>query len=544
MNTPRPSRGMALRTGATAAAAALVMLAGGQVAALASTGASAAAPSPAQTIVASPPGGVVAPPAASPAASVGVPAPSGASAVPSASVPAPAPSSNGSGVASSPATAAGATTGTIAVRATQGASGPGLAGIALTLHGSPGTAAPDVTAAVKTGADGSAAFAGLSTGAGWAYTVTTLYKGVEFTTDRVILTSAQSKSLTLPVFDTTTSPAAVTQPTWSVWLDVEGSQMAVQQDVELLNSGTTSYIGDQAIAGKTSPSGTPLRAVTRLPLAAGAQNLQFVGRFETCCGVAENTVWLHSRTLDPGRSQGTLRYESPFTSHLSFPVTLPTQSFALLVPASLKVASAGLKPGATSTDRGVTYQIYTATGLTAGTTVEVTLTKAGSSAATSPLALVGYALLGVLAVGGAVVLVRRRSRAAPPASVPAPSATAGKARGKKAAPTPQESRPTRAGTTTASPAKGGAAAQPAAVAAAAGHAARPAVNGVAKADAPAASVWIDEPETADLLADELAMLDLAFESGVVKDEASYRRVRAHVMARLLAATEATTSRGR
>ena len=259
------------------------------------------------------------------------------------------------------------------------------------------------TAPLTTGTDGSFGFRALPSGAAWGYSLSVSYKGVEFSTDRIVLAAGETKSVTIPIYPTTTSSAAVSISTWTVWLDQPaGSRMAVQQDLELVNSASTSYIGDAAVSG--APNGG--RAVVQLPLVTGAQGLEYVGRFEVCCGITQPGTWIHTRPLDPGRSQGTLRYEAPLMSTLSIPITMPTQTFTLLAPSSLAVTAPELSPAGTSSDRGISYTIYQATSLTPGMVLRIAITPRAGNALTSPLAL------GLYARGGA----RCRRRPGAPAT--------------------------------------------------------------------------------------------------------------------------------
>ena len=380
------------------------------------------------------------------------------------------------------------------------------AGIAVTLHGNT-TGSDTVNQTAVTSADGKFAFPGLSGGSAWTYTVTAPYSGVSFSSDVVQVDAGANTALTLSLYDTTPTPAAITVPIWTVWLDVEGDRMAVQQDVQLVNSGTTAYAGSDPVVGVPGNN----HAAVTLPVAPSAGNLEYLGRFEVCCGALSGLTWSHTRPVSPGDSTGTLRYEAPFTATLNFPARFATAAFTLLVPEGTAVSSPQLtKQSGTSEDRGITYLTYTSPPLSAGAVVTVTLTPAS----TGPNLLLWGAIIGVLllvAVVVAILIVRRRNKAAFTAP-PAPVTISGKKH-----PAPNTSKTNGKTTAKATGAK---------------SVTTKAANSNTVAATPATQHLDEHPNE---LADELAMLDLAFENGALPDEAAYRRVRESLLARLLAA---------
>jgi hypothetical protein len=157
-------------------------------------------------------------------------------------------------------------------------------------------------------------------------------------------------------------------------------------------------------------------------------------------------------------------------SQLTLPITLPTQSLHVFVPAGYTVTAPGLIPGGQVADRGTSYQVFTGTGLAPGDRVQVTLAAGPTpgSASSLPFVAAGAALLVLVAA----VFILRRVRAGP----------------------------------------------------------RPRASG----KSPARSAVMDKPSQGDdaLLIEEIAALDIAFEQGLLEKD-SYVRLRARAKNSLL-----------
>lgn len=398
-----------------------------------------------------------------------------------------------------------------------------VAGSKVTLHGVADGADP-LTLSATTDAKGRFVFGGLAGGDRWSYTATAQSDGTQFSTDALAVKAGDTVTTTLSTYEVTTDPSAVTRSEWLVWLDVEGSTLAVQQDVSERNTGKTAYTGSTPVAG--APDGG--KAAVTLPVVTGATSLSYLGSFEVCCDAVTGTTWVHTRPVPPGTSTGTLRYEAPTTDTLTFPVTTTTQAFTLLVPTGTSVTSPQLAPSGTQSDRGITYQVLKGGPFPTGTTITVSLVGAGGGG-TSTALVIGLVVVGLALVALVVWLLRRRgaaqAAAAAPARPGAKPATAGKGSG-KAAPKATAKAPVKA------PAKGSTTPAPAKPTTPAAKPRAQATGTSAASGAAAGGARGDDP---DVLADELAMLDLAHESGSLPDEASYQRVRAALVERLMAA---------
>ena len=219
-----------------------------------------------------------------------------------------------------------------------------------------------------------------------------------------------------------------------------------------------------------------------------------LGAFLERPGRIEGGAFLHPAPIVPGETRATLRYTADPPARLTFPVTLPTERFDLLVPEGIGVTSDRLTPAGEVTDRGIAYRVFTSSGLSPGEEIVVTLSGLSGGGTASVLAplLVGVGL--AAALGGAFTLRRGagRRRAGPGAARARSSAGRDRGRHGPARPAPRAS------------------------------AREPARN------APDAA----PPDEVDLLIDEIAALDLAHERGLLAPDA-YRRLRATAKARLM-----------
>ena len=429
--------------------------------------------------------------------------------------------------------------GTSAVSGTLVVPGPAVApgGVTVTLTGVPRTG-DSITRTAVSKADGSFTFRDLA-GGDWIYTITAPYQGATFSTDTIKVPVGQGTTVKLPLFATTDSAAKVKTAAWTVWLDVTGDRIAVQQDLALTNLGTAAYTGTTPVEG-TAPGA---KAAVSLPIAPAADTFQYLGRFEVCCSAVADGTWVHTRPINPGGSSGTLRYEAPIVGSLAFKAQFPTDAFTMLVPESTTVSSAQLSLDGTSTDRGITYKVYKASALKSGDTITVSLnTSVAATTSGTPwwVVVVAAVVVGAVALG-VWIFLRRRTRptapvppAAPTRATRATGVTAGKGvRTTKAPKATTAKAPTgKAAATKPAPAK------PAP--------ANPTPSKPAPATAPAttepdpgraATTGSGERSRADVLAEELAQLDVKFENGELSDEAAYRRVRESLVQRLVETVE-------
>ena len=354
------------------------------------------------------------------------------------------------------------------------------------------------SATVTSDTNGRFAFTGLVTGSAVTYTITAKYKNATFYGDGLTLTAGEVRNITLNVYPATVSAAAVTLSAWTVWLDFTGGKLAVQQDVAFSNVGSAAYTGTVPV---TADNGAGLAAVL-LPIASGATNFQYLGRFQSCCSTASAETWAHVSPIVPGTTQGTVRYQTAPTNTLTFPAQFPVTTFAILAPKGSNISSPQLHAAGTETDQGVTYEVYRGGPLAIGTIVTISVGAPPKSIEPVTWIAAVVVVLLVLLVGW--LAYRRRNRRSPNGS--APNASDAHSNGKARS--------------NAIPAKGGSGAR---------APRRTLSNG--RSDVGTRS---DPAE----LADELARLDLAFEKGSLSDEATYRMIREALVQKLVAAVSA------
>lgn len=390
-----------------------------------------------------------------------------------------------------------------------------VAGIRVTLHQYAGGVEAE-TRTTLTDRAGEFRFAGLATGTDRSYDVTVRYEGVDYRSRIVEPAEGDTATADIEVFLPTRSSAELTVTNWIVWLDAEEGGTAVQHDIEVANAGKRAFVGDEALADGG-------RAVIRLPLDPGARDLQFLGIFMECCPVTQGETFVHTAAIAPGTTSGTVRYVTGPVSSMTFPVVFPTERFTLIAPASVDVGSDRLTLSGQTEDRGITYNTYSAGDLGPGEVIQISAVGLEGGGSGGTWFVVAFAALaGISVVGIALVAVRRRMRVrgARPrsAGARAPSKRAAATRravSKSGASTTQRHRTRRKGAGATSPAKRAAEA----------------------AQAPTAGTTTLEPNGGEpsvdreLLIEEIAVLDLTYERGLI-EESTYRRLRAAAKARL------------
>jgi hypothetical protein len=305
--------------------------------------------------------------------------------------------------------AAGQTAGEVSGTVVNATTGDAVPGVSVVLEASESLASAPAARTTRTGADGGFTFDDVAADAEGTYVVTASFEGVDYRS--VAFEVPTDGPVTLEVFDTTTSDDDVVVRSWVVWVDRERG-VAVQHDLQIENAGELTYVGTEEALGGSS------RVIT-VPLAPGAEDLQFLGRFTECCAeLRGETALVHTAPLAPGTVTGTLRYTIPTLDRLELPVFLPTDNFSLLVPAGTRVES-DLQPAGETESRGTTYEILRATDLAAGERIVLGFPEMGPLAWSPVLVPIGIAL-GVLAIGLAVLAWRLR-RDAPRRRTKAPS---------------------------------------------------------------------------------------------------------------------------
>jgi hypothetical protein len=226
------------------------------------------------------------------------------------------------------------------------------------------------------------------------------FDGAEYRSGRLAVDGGETTEVDLEVFDSTTRDDDVVIANWVVWVD-RFDTMAVQQDLQVENRGERTYLG-------ADPDAEGVRAVITVPLAPDASALRFLGRFTECCATLRGTDYVHTSPLVPGTVVGTLRYGVERLDVLRLPATLAVESFTLMVPTGTTVSGRTLELSGEIVSRGTTYDVYTAEGIDPGELLEVSLR--GLSDVGVPTWQLAAAAVGLVAAAATVLLFARRRR--------------------------------------------------------------------------------------------------------------------------------------
>ena len=317
-------------------------------------------------------------------------------------------------------------------------------------------------------------------------------------------TAGQTIEQTLTVWEPTTSPRDVTLTDYIVWVDREGEGVAVQHDFAWTNAGDTAYVGEGE-----GGTGGPSDGVVSVPLPQGVTSLQYLGTFLENPGQVVGQTFVSQAPIVPGQSSATVRYNAPPLSSLTLTTPFAATSIQLFVPQDVTVTATALRLSGTVTDRGVTYQVYAAQDIAAGTTIDISMSQGETG--TSPTNTAMWILLGVaglVILGGLVAFAIRSARAR--RARPAAARSAARPMRAKARPAEPRANVSRGKGSVGAPPPGN------------GQVAEP----------------IEDP---DLIIEEIAALDLSFERGLL-DERAYKRLRVAAKDRLLRA-EGARARG-
>jgi hypothetical protein len=198
---------------------------------------------------------------------------------------------------------------------------------------------------------------------------------------------------------------------------------AIQQDLQVDNRGERTYLGEDADVAGN-------RAVLAVRLPPGASGLRFLGRFTECCATMRGTDYVYTSPLPPGPTAGTLRFSVGSLDTLTLPAPLPVESFTMMVPTGVGVGTDQLELAGEMVSQGNTYDVYTAEDLARGDVVEVSFR--GLAVTTTPTWQLAAAVAAALLAAVTAVIWQRRRRPPPtspaaPRTAPAAAAAAGPA---------------------------------------------------------------------------------------------------------------------
>ncbi len=254
-----------------------------------------------------------------------------------------------------------------------------VAGQHVTLQLTVGSNTKDV-ATTTTDAQGHFSFTGLDTSAssalGGSYAVYTTFQGGVFADGPINLTTSQTQTTTLTVYDATQDSAHLSVSVATILVrapDVKHGLVGIGEFITVRNSGTTAFVGSLP----ANATGGAMPSLLRFSLPASAQNVTTgVGFFNTTV-IQVGTGFAAAATVPPGETEFAFAYDMPYTgTTLSVPykAEYPTDQVVTLVPPNMLVRNAsGVTAQGIVTAFGSRYQVYTANNVTHDTLTTVNL---------------------------------------------------------------------------------------------------------------------------------------------------------------------------
>jgi mono/diheme cytochrome c family protein len=319
----------------------------------------------------------------------------------------PAPDSSGAGV--------------VAGKLTNGTPGAAVpAGLEVQIKGAQtdaqGALSEFLTRTVPLAADGSYRFDALPFDkANSAYLVTVVYDGVEYRSGALVKDAANlALDLPITIYEATTDPSVISLDALRLAIQPNGDTLSIIQVMIFSNSSDHVFVTADPVAGGRRGS-----VSFRVPPAA--YNIQFEqgsigGRYVAADGRIYDTQYVL-----PGQQSHTiaLAYLLPYKGDIGLPLPLDYQAglVAVMAPPSLNISGDGLSPGQPMQFQGTTFQTYEAHGVSTESSLVVAVSAPLTG--TGLLRVILSALLGVIAIGGAIYwLIYERRKAAPVSGSP------------------------------------------------------------------------------------------------------------------------------
>ena len=302
---------------------------------------------------------------------------------------------------------------TISGKVSNGSGGTLPANLTVTLAGFDGmTQAMTLTA--TTDANGVYTFDNVELSENRAYMASVDYNGSTFSSD-VFHSSDQpgATNIDLPisVYDTTTDSSSLRVDRMHVFFDFSDPQNIQVAELFVLNNTGTAVIVSPA-AGQ---------GVVNYALPATATNLQFQDGSLGDRYLQTDTGFTDTQSVPPGSgTQILFAYQVPYQRKLdlSIPIPLPVDSAVIMVPeGGMNLQSSQVQSMGSSEVQGVAIDFYSATSLTAGSTLDLKLSGSASSSIgglntqTTSL-IIGIAVLVVVLLGITywLFVIRRRDQ--------------------------------------------------------------------------------------------------------------------------------------
>src|SRR5574341_1144760 len=184
-------------------------------------------------------------------------------------------------------------------------------------------------------------FQDLSSKPGETYGVTVRYQGAEYNSTRIALeNAAATRSLEIPVYDSTTDASQVSVKVHHVLFSVGEESLRAEELLVVHNAGDRAYIGAKEVSGGR-------RATLQFTLPAGAREVQYGDGLMACCIVPEERGFVDTMDVKPGERKVAFSYTLPPDGRrVQFvrPVDYPTEAVEVFVPeGGVEISSEGLK---------------------------------------------------------------------------------------------------------------------------------------------------------------------------------------------------------
>lgn len=257
----------------------------------------------------------------------------------------------------------GSITGTV-VNGTHG-SAP-VPGQAVTLQVSVNSGKTQNAGTATTDTGGHFSFTGLDASGGSVYALDTHFQGGDFGSGAITFSAGTAQQVTLPVYDTNSSDAAIKVSVATVLFSQPNKQagtIRVGEFISFVNSATTAFLGTTAPA-----NGMPM-GLLRFALPDGATNLTVGQGFANTQVIQVGSGFGATATLPPGTTQFAFVFDVPYTGTdyvFSYKTEYATDSMVVLVPTNILTDARDFTAKPPVDALGQKYQLLQASNVKSG----------------------------------------------------------------------------------------------------------------------------------------------------------------------------------
>lgn len=268
-------------------------------------------------------------------------------------------------------------------------------------------------AETQAGEDGSFKFENVEFVANRAFIASFDYNGITFSSSvfhGTDVTAGVPIDLPIPYYETTSDNSALRAERLHLFFDFSRTEVVQVVELFILNNS-----GDKAIVsadGKGSVS---------FDLPEGATNLQFQDSTIGERYIKTDKGFADSASIMPGdATQILFAYDLPYNRKASvkIPIPMAVDAAVVMVPAgNIKLTSSQLQSTGTRDVQGVSLNMFSASGLTANSTLDINLSGKASASTTvetgsSTGLIIGGGVLGLVLIGAGIWLWRQRKQTA------------------------------------------------------------------------------------------------------------------------------------